>query len=486
MEKKTGNGINKGLELVPGTVPVESSTSLTLQRLFFVGIALGLLFNAQYDPLMACAGLSILAYILTTILIPAFGPAFVRVGFFGRDLGKKDRPILPETMGFVCAIVYLMTMFFFIPFLFYKYFVTETSGSGNREQFVDTSAQMIHKGRQLKLFPHSKLAEYLAALLSSFSMLVLGVADDLFDIRWRDKLFLPAIAILPLVFVYYVDFGVTSVVVPSFLSKISNTELPMTIDLGIFYYIYMLAVAIFCPNSINIFAGINGLEAGQSFVIAIFLLINDAFYIVPGRILELHPPHPATEAHLLSVYMVLPMIAVTAALLKFNWYPARVFVGDTYCYFAGMVFAQVGILGHFAKTLLLFLIPQVLNFIYSAPQLFGLVDCPRHRLPRLDPETGLLEASRVYFTEVPPKGLQAILLSTLGKMKLLHLERNPETGTILSASNLTIINLVLTWSGPLREDKLAIVLLGIQTGFCTFGLAVRYTVAPLVFGRDNL
>ncbi len=61
--------------------------------------------------------------------------------------------------------------------------------------------------------------------------------------------------------------------------------------------------------------------------------------------------------------------------------PAKVFVGDTYCYFAGMTFAVVGILGHFSKTLLLFFIPQILNFLYSTPQLFKFVPCPRHRLP---------------------------------------------------------------------------------------------------------
>lgn len=40
-------------------------------------------------------------------------------------------------------------------------------------------------------------------------------------------------------------------------------------------------------------------------------------------------------------------------------FPSAVFVGDTFCYFAGMTFAVVGILGHFSKTVLLFFIPQV-------------------------------------------------------------------------------------------------------------------------------
>ncbi|KAK9239846.1 glycosyl transferase family 4-domain-containing protein [Lipomyces kononenkoae] len=492
----TGDGAGNGLlkasteiekPLQQGVVPTTSSIASKVWNVFLVGLSFALIFNSEYDPLLACIGFSVLAYVITAVSIPILGPDFVRVGFSGRDLGKKHRPLIPETMGAVCAVVYLVTMFFFIPFLFYKFLVTETSGSGNREHVLDTST--LHKGRSLRMFPHSKLAEFLAALLSLFSMLVLGVADDLFDIRWRNKLLLPAIAVLPLILVYYVDFGVTLVAVPPFIWKICNpsmvSSVPPIVDLGMFYYLYMLAMAIFCPNSINILAGINGLEAGQSLIIAIFLLFNDALYIIPGRILGLHPPHPATEAHLLSTYFVLPLIAVTIALLKYNWYPARVFVGDTYCYFAGMVFAQVGILGHFSKTLLLFLIPQIVNFIYSAPQLFKIVDCPRHRLPKLNVETGLLEPSRVYFG-VPPKGVQLLLLTTLGKVKLLDLERDPDSRTIRSSSNFTVINLVLTWTGPLREDKLAVLLLGIQAGCCAVGLIARHTIAPAIFGRDNL
>ena len=57
-------------------------------------------------------------------------------------------------------------------------------------------------------------------------------------------------------------------------------------------------------------------------------------------------------------------------------------MGDTFTYFAGMTLAVAGILGHFSETLLLFFIPQVINFVYSLPQLFKIVPCPRHRLPR--------------------------------------------------------------------------------------------------------
>jgi UDP-N-acetylglucosamine--dolichyl-phosphate N-acetylglucosaminephosphotransferase len=46
-----------------------------------------------------------------------------------------------------------------------------------------------------------------------------------------------------------------------------------------------------------------------------------------------------------------------------------------------MTLAASGIIGQSSKTVLLFMAPQVLNFLYSIPQLFGLIPCPRHRLP---------------------------------------------------------------------------------------------------------
>lgn len=42
---------------------------------------------------------------------------------------------------------------------------------------------------------------------------------------------------------------------------------------GILYYAYMGMLAVFCTNAINILAGINGIEAGQSLVIAMSIII---------------------------------------------------------------------------------------------------------------------------------------------------------------------------------------------------------------------
>ena len=95
-------------------------------------------------------------------------------------------------MGAVCAIVYLLTVIVFIPFPFYKDIVAATSGGGNRDLVVEV--QHVETGRFLHKFPHSKLAAYLSAILSLQVVVILGIGDDLFDIRWRHKILIPAFA----------------------------------------------------------------------------------------------------------------------------------------------------------------------------------------------------------------------------------------------------------------------------------------------------
>lgn len=275
--------------------------------------------------------------------------------------------------------------------------------------------------------------------------------------------------------IYFVDFGVTSIVVPIPLQP----YLGELLDLGALYYIYMASVAIFSPNSINILAGINGIEVTQSIVIALLLAFNDCLYLLTPY------PHPATDSHLFSLYFLLPFVGVSLALLRHNWYPARVFVGDTYCYFAGMVFVVVSILGHFSKTLVLLLLPQVANFLYSLPQLAGLVPCPRHRLPRFSPRSGLLEPSVTPWTPGrQPRPPVAWALRLLHRLRLLRVTLDAE-GRFVETSNFTILNLWLVWRGPMREDWLAVEISLFQMVVGLFGLFARHRLALLVFREDN-
>lgn len=243
----------------------------------------------------------------------------------------------------------------------------------------------------------------------------------------------------------------------------------------------MSAISIFCPNSINIIAGVNGIEVAQSVVIAVLIVLNDILYLYPST----EPEHPATNTHLFSLYLLLPFIGVSLALLKHNWYPAKVFVGDTYCYFAGIIFATIGILGHFSKTLLLLLIPQIFNFVYSAPQLFHIVPCPRHRMPKFNARTGLLEPSRAVFpAEKPLRREIGEIMKLMHKLHLLSVEVD-KTGRVVSSSNFTIINLWLVWRGPMREDRLTTELVALQLSLGLLGLWVRHYLALVIFSQDN-
>lgn len=287
---------------------------------------------------------------------------------------------------------------------------------------------------------------------------------------------IPAFGSIPMLTVYFVDFGVTHVVVPVPLQP----YLGHFIDLGWLYYVYMAAVATFCPQSINMLAGVNGVEVAQSLVIAVLLIANDLLYLAP-----ITPyPHPATDSHLFSIYFLLPFVGASLALLSHNWYPAKVFVGDTYCYFAGMVFAVVGILGHFSKTLLLLFIPQVFNFLYSTPQLFGMMPCPRHRLPKFNSVTGLLDVS-VTEWNAPPSPFVAATLEILHRLWLVRIKKNDD-GQIIESTNLTLLNLWLVWMGPMREDRLALSMVALQTICGIVGLLIRHRLALVVFREDNL
>ncbi|XP_024943733.1 UDP-N-acetylglucosamine--dolichyl-phosphate N-acetylglucosaminephosphotransferase isoform X2 [Cephus cinctus] len=310
-------------------------------------------------PICINAIMSIGAYFVAVRLIPKLRDMFIKANLYGIDMNKKSSDKIPEALGVVTGCVFLITMFLFIPIPFSDYIFNNVN------------------------FPHNEFVELLAALLSICCMLLLGFADDVLDLRWRHKLLLPTIASLPLLMVYYVNFNSTLIIVP----KPLRSWLGFSVDLWLLYYIYMGMLAVFCTNAINILAGVNGLEVGQSLVIALSITIFNAIEL-SGDL---------WKAHQFSLYFMLPYISTSLALFKHNWYPSSVFVGDTFCYLSGMTFAVVGIIGHFSKTTLLFFIPQIINFLYSVPQLFHLVPCPRHRLPKYDRETEKLNMSVAVF-----------------------------------------------------------------------------------------
>merc|ERR1719369_1954261 len=319
-------------------------------------------------------------------------------------------------------------------------------------------------------FPHYEFVQLVSALLSISCMLLLGFADDVLDLRWRHKLLLPSMASLPVLMVYYVTENRTEIVVPLLLRGILGTS----VRLGILYYVYMGLLAVFATNAINILAGINGLEVGQSLIIAVSVMVFNLTSL-SGL---------SRSYHQFSLYFIMPYIGTTSALLVHNWYPSKVFAGDTFCYFSGMTFAVVAILGHFSKTLLLFFIPQIANFLYSLPQLFHVLPCPRHRLPKYIKEEDKVTMSITTAKWDHIKPLGKLILNILSKLRVSHVVwKNIDGEDVVDFNNLTIINLVLKFFGPMHEESLTIVLLMVQFLCSIIAFMVRYPLAHLMFGE---
>ena len=149
---------------------VEAWSLLTLSTAC-VGIIVNT-FQGDGEPLIASLAFSGIAFSFTFSLIRWLGDTFIKANLKGRDMSKLKRVEMyeilhytllltlifaysPETMGAVCAVVYLLVIIVFIPFPFYKDIVAATSGGGNREFVVER--QQVETGRILHRFPHNKV-----------------------------------------------------------------------------------------------------------------------------------------------------------------------------------------------------------------------------------------------------------------------------------------------------------------------------------------
>ncbi|CAJ0939888.1 unnamed protein product, partial [Mesorhabditis belari] len=399
--------------------------------------------------------LSVLGGFVSLKLIREYIPIFIQRGHYGNDQCKVSDAPVPEPMGVITAAVYLIVMFIFIPFPFIEWAYTEVS------------------------FPHDKFLAFLSAIISICTAILLGFADDMLDLRWRHKLLFPTLSSLPVLMVYYVQGSSTTIVVPKivrYFVSLMGFEMTTFLNISLFYYLFMGMVIVFCTNAINIYAGVNGLEVGQSLVIASSITLYNFI-----QLYRLDDPVTSWQ-NWLSIYFLVPFIATSLILYNFNKCPARVFVGDTYCYWAGMTLAVVAILGHFSKTAMLFFIPQALNFIYSIPQLFHFVPCPRHRLPKFDAKTNTVGMSFAEFKESDLGRIGQLIVSILSTIGLLFRENFEKGGEKWTrVNNFTVINLLLKFVGPVNEHTLTNLLMLLQMFSSILAFFIRFYLARMLY-----
>jgi len=384
--------------------------------------------------LLLAAFTSALAYKITARLIPLVARRTLgKRNMFGLDINKKGTKMgeipIPEALGLASGCAVLVSLV--VGRSIHTAFILDNSGE----------------------------SEHNAALATIGFMLFLGFVDDVLDLPWRAKMILPGFAATTLAQSYQ---GSTSIVVPrlfrenvhSVLAAIDSIPLVGDVipslkvdmksglmDVGYIYIAFIWLLAVFLSNAINIHAGLNGLECGQSLVIASGIIALNVWSLLTDPTANV-----VVGPHVFSLLLIAPFFAATVGLLKQNWYPSAVFVGDSYTYFAGMTLAVAGILGHFSETLLLFCLPQVINFLYSIPQLFKIVPCPRHRLPKFDTQTGLLSPSKATETRY----------------------------------NMNLVTLFLRLFGKTTERKLCLRLLAFQVACVVFTFAARYVFIAFV------
>jgi len=383
--------------------------------------------------LLLAAFTSVLAYATTARLIPIVARRTLgKRNMFGLDINKKGTKMgeiaIPEALGLASGCAVLVSLV--IGRTLHTAFILDNSGE----------------------------SEHNAALATIGFMLFLGFVDDVLDLPWRAKMILPGFAATMLAQSYQ---GSTSIVVPrmfrenmrSVLGALDSVPIVRDIvtmkvdmksglmDVGYIYIAFIWLLAVFLSNAINIHAGLNGLECGQSLVIAGGIIVLNVWSLLTDP-----TSNVVVGPHVFSLLLIAPFFAATVSLLEQNWYPSAVFVGDSYTYFAGMTLAVAGILGHFSETLLLFCLPQVVNFLYSIPQLFKIVPCPRHRLPRFETQTGLLSPSKATETQY----------------------------------NMNLVTLFLRVFGKTTERKLCLRLLAFQVACVVFTFAARYVFIAFV------
>lgn len=120
----------------------------------------------------------------------------------------------------------------------------------------------------------------------------------------------------------------------------------ITVDLGWFYYIIVMVFILGIVNSANLTDGLDGLLSCVSGVISIFL-IAFAFILESKGLLMLSSA----------------MLGAVCGFLIYNFYPARVFMGDTGSLFLGGIIAGAGVM---TNKLIIVLIVSVIFVIEAA------------------------------------------------------------------------------------------------------------------------
>jgi UDP-N-acetylglucosamine--dolichyl-phosphate N-acetylglucosaminephosphotransferase len=117
------------------------------------------------------------------------------------------------------------------------------------------------------------------------------------------------------------------------------------VNFGILYPFLIVPIGVVgASNMVNMLGGYNGLEAGMGLVYTLTLGI---FALTHGSVLG-------------SIIFLITAGAL-AAILRYNWFPAKILAGDSLTYSLGAVVAVGAILGNMEKVTLIVMLPFIIQ-----------------------------------------------------------------------------------------------------------------------------
>ncbi len=179
------------------------------------------------------------------------------------------------------------------------------------------------------MFFSKQLPEMNSILIGSFLLILTGIVDDINPIKARYKLIVQILS--SAIVVFYGGLLLSSV---SFFG--------IYLHFGMFSYPITIFFIVGMINIINLIDGLDGLAAGISSIY--FLTVGIIAFIVG-------------KAAGLDVFLTFVMLGSTLGFLVHNFYPAKIFMGDTGSMFLGFIISIIALLGFKNVTLTSFLVP---------------------------------------------------------------------------------------------------------------------------------
>ena len=254
----------------------------------------------------------IVSFTTCFIGFPIVIPRLKRAGIVGMNMNSKSKEEIPEMGGIVIAAGFGAGMLFII-FL---------------RTFFD-------------LFLSVSLSSILAVLSTVLIVVIIGVFDDLISMRQGIKAIIPVFAALPLM---------------ALKEGYSMMKIPFVgvIEFGIFYPLVLVPLGITgAANAANMLAGFNGLEVGMG-VVAVGTLAVIAYL----------------KGITISLLISMALLGALVAALYYNWYPAKILVGDVGTLSIGAVIACIVIVGNYETAGVILVIPYVVDFLIKAKNHF--------------------------------------------------------------------------------------------------------------------